>query len=488
MKTRIKKIFKSQFIKSIEMLIDLIIVFGSIFLYAIISYYAQNLELPNLFDKLIETIYSFASYIGYMAIVFILFRIYRPSIFERSFLSAMKSVTISLVLANMVLIILTFIVGSSMMMTPVGVGGILLIQLTLFTLIKYISSRYLSGLLLTKIMIIGIKEEVEDLMIDFFEDKDHNKFISYVIYELDGKVTDKVYELMKHVEDLYITPHVSDINKQKIMQYAIAQAGKDVHIIPKTYEISLINAKDTSIDDTLIFHIPMMRMSPEQRFIKRSFDIFVSGLAILFLMPFFLVLAIGIKLDDHGPVFYKQTRYKRNNEPFEVFKFRSMCVIQDEKVINKRATKNDSRITKMGKFLRASRFDELPQLINVLRGDMSLVGPRPLIKEEIDEAIKEIPEFYYRMNVKPGLTGLAQVKGKYDTKAKEKIRYDLLYVKKANFFFDIKILILTVKVLFSKGSVVDEGHSKTIYDYLNEHHLHYKESEDVMHIYRKSDI
>lgn len=457
MKAQFKRIFKGNLIKLIERGFDITIVFGSLIIYAILSFYFTTGEVPNIFNKLVETLRSTMSYSVYLLVVVIFFRIYNPSIFDKKYLSVMKSITLSLMMANIILILITFVIGSDMLFNAMGVFGVLLIQLTLFTFIKFLSHRYFAKLLLSRAIIIGTKKDADDLAIDFFEDTEHNKQLTHIIYEIDGKLPENTIKILSLTDSIYITPTISDFNRQLLLQYGIAHYSKDVHLIPRTYEISLLNSNDENIDDTLVLHIPMMRMTPEQRFIKRSFDLFVSSILLLLLSPLFAIIAILIKIEDQGPVFYRQERFKRNNKPFMVYKFRSMKVNQEPDKINKRAEKNDPRITKIGRFIRKTRIDELPQLINVFMSDMSLVGPRPLIKDEIDEAIREIPEFYYRTNVKPGLTGLAQVKGKYDTKAREKIRYDLLYVKRANFWYDLKILILTIKVIFSKGSVIQEN-------------------------------
>lgn len=477
MNSKMRKILKSELIKTLERLLDLIVVFGSIIVYAVVEQYMTLGYVPNIMDKTVETFNSAITYSGYLLLVFLLFKIYTPSIFERNFLSSMKSISISLLMANTLLIILTYIFGSQMLFSPMGVFGVILIQLVIFTLYKFFAHKYLSKLVLYKAMVIGIKKEADELAQEFFLDKEHNKTLSVIAYEIDGELPEDINERIKENDDIYITPSLKDHNKHKILQFSIAVAGKDFHIVPKTYEIGLMNSKDESIDDTLVLHIPMMKLKPEQRFIKRTFDIVLSFMGLIVLAPIIGVVAVLIKLDDKGPVFYKQERYKRHNETFYVYKFRSMCVVQNADQINKRPDKNDSRITRVGRFLRATRLDEVPQLINVFKGDMSLVGPRPLIKSEIDEAMKLIPEFYYRSNVKPGLTGLAQVKGKYDTQDKEKIRYDLLYVKKSNFWFDLKIIILTIKVLFTKGSVTEEGPRGSIQETLQSHHLEYTENQ-----------
>lgn len=481
MKSKFKVFAKGSLIKIIERIVDLAIVFGAILVYAIFSIYLDTGEVPNIFQKLIETLNGAMSYALYMTIIFFLFRIYSPSVFERNYLSVMKQLFLSLLLGNFLLVLITFFVGNNMLFSAEGVVGVVFVQLVIFSIIKFFTSKYLSGLVRSNSIIIGTRAEANDLAIDFFDDNEHNKILRRIIYEIDGELPNNVIEYMAEADDIYITPGLVDKNKHMVVQYAIAHLSKDVHLVPVTYEISLIGAKDETIDDTLVLHIPMMRMTTEQRIIKRSFDFLVSGIALILLLPFFIIIGLLIKLEDKGDIFYRQKRYKRSNELFTVYKFRTMYMKQAEHLINKRATKADPRITKIGRFLRATRIDELPQLINVFKGEMSLVGPRPLIQDEVDQAIKEIPEFYYRMNVKPGLTGLAQVKGKYDTKEKEKIRYDLLYVKKANFWFDLKILILTIKTVFTVGSITQEK-DRTIHQILEQRNIYFDESEHCITI------
>ena len=482
LKSKYQPFLRSELIKVIENFFDILVVFGSLIIYAILSYYRANGVFPDIFQQFIETFYSIASYSLYLLVVFFLFRIYKPSVFLKSYLSVMKSIALSLILSNIVLVIFTFINGDQMLFSPMGVIGVMYIQMVIFSIYKYLVHRAVSNLIKIRCMVIGTREQAIELAKEFFQDDDHKKYVTILAFEINKNLPDNLVELITEVDEIYLSPGLSDPNKHFIVQHSIAQASKSVYLVPKTYEISLINSKDDCIDDTLLLHIPVMRLTFEQKFIKRAFDIVVSGFAIIFLLPLFLIISCIIKFQDDGPVLYKQTRYKRNNVPFSVYKFRSMRVNQTKEEINKRASENDTRITKIGKFLRKTRFDELPQLFNVFLGDMSLVGPRPLIKEEIDEAIKDIPEFYFRSNVKPGLTGLAQVMGKYDTQAKEKIRYDLLYVKKSSFWYDLKIIILTVKVLFTKGSVVSDSNTKSIYEILNENHLTYIENLNYIRI------
>ena len=167
-----------------------------------------------------------------------------------------------------------------------------------------------------------------------------------------------------------------------------------------------------------------------------------------------LLIAIAVKAYDRGPVFYFQDRLTIGGKPFKICKFRSMCV-DSEKHGARLASKHDSRITPVGKVLRNLHLDELPQLFNVFKGDMSLVGPRPERKTIMREYRKELPEFYYRLKVKAGLTGYAQVYGKYNTTPYDKLKLDLFYIENYSFFLDLKLLLMTVKIFFQKE--VSEG-------------------------------
>ncbi len=182
--------------------------------------------------------------------------------------------------------------------------------------------------------------------------------------------------------------------------------------------------------------------------IKRTFDIMLSLFALLITAVFFIFVPIVIKLDSKGPVIYKQERLKKDGKPFLVYKFRSMRT-DAEKDGAKWASANDDRITSVGKFIRKTRIDELPQLFNILSGDMSIVGPRPERPIFYDEFEKTIPDFRKRLAVKPGLTGWAQVNGGYDLGPAEKLVFDLEYIQKQSALFDLKCMVKTVSVIFT---------------------------------------
>ena len=187
--------------------------------------------------------------------------------------------------------------------------------------------------------------------------------------------------------------------------------------------------------------------------VKRLFDIFASGLGLIILSPFMLLTAILIKAYDGGPVFYKQVRLTKDGKQFKIIKFRSMRVDAEKDGVARLSTGDkDPRITPIGRFIRAVRLDELPQLINILLGDMSIVGPRPERPEIAAEYEKFLPEFNLRLQVKAGLTGYAQVYGKYNTNPYEKLEFDLLYINQMNLLTDLELMFNTFRILFSKES------------------------------------
>ena len=201
-----------------------------------------------------------------------------------------------------------------------------------------------------------------------------------------------------------------------------------------------------------MFHLPMLQVgrynpAPEYLLVKRVVDVVISLVALVVLSPIFLVTAIAIKATDHGPVFYKQTRLTKDGKEFGILKFRSMRVDAEKDGVARLASKKDSRITPVGKFIRKVRLDELPQLINIIKGDMSFIGPRPERPEIIAQYLEVMPEFAFRMKVKAGLAGYAQVYGKYNTTPYDKLKLDLTYIENYSVWLDLKLMLLTVKVL-----------------------------------------
>ena len=229
----------------------------------------------------------------------------------------------------------------------------------------------------------------------------------------------------------------------------------NIYINPEITDIVENLAEHYLLDDVSLLNFNVEGLTLEQRFFKRAFDIVVSSIAIILSSPFWLISAIAIKLGDGGPVFFKQKRATRDGRVFYVYKFRSMKV----NVENRSATADDDRITKVGKILRKTRLDEIPQFLNIFLGDMSFVGPRPEMLENVYSYTEDLPEFKYRLRVKAGLTGYAQIAGKYNTSPKDKLILDMMYIEKYSFWNDIKLCFQTLIVLLKSDST--EGFQAT---------------------------
>lgn len=252
--------------------------------------------------------------------------------------------------------------------------------------------------------------------------------------------------------------------RNDIVKYCYSNSIR-VYITPKISDIVIMGAEDITLFDTPLLLIKDYGLSGEQLFVKRIMDIFISLVLLIIVSPFMLITAILIKAYDGGPVFYRQERFTRDRKVFQILKFRSMTT--DSQKDGARITaKNDSRITPVGRVIRRLHFDEIPQLVNILKGDMSFVGPRPEWVVTTEKYEKAVPEFSFRLRVKAGLTGYAQVFGKYNTTPYDKVKLDLMYIEKYSIWLDIKIILLTFKAIFSKDNSegVDSNQTTALLD------------------------
>lgn len=240
-----------------------------------------------------------------------------------------------------------------------------------------------------------------------------------VLYEVPvEKRTEIVDFCYQNLKNIYFNPHIADILEQ--------------------------NSRMAIIDDISFFSTRYHMITFEERLVKKFMDLLISSVALIITSPIILVSAILIKKEDGGSVFFKQKRATVHGRVFEIIKFRTM----KENVENYSSTENDDRITKVGRVLRKYRIDELPQLINIIKNDMSLVGPRPEMLENIEDYEKSLPEFRYRLRMKAGLTGYAQIYGKYNTSSRDKLMLDLMYIENYSLLKDIQLLFQTILVLF----------------------------------------
>ena len=240
---------------------------------------------------------------------------------------------------------------------------------------------------------------------------------------------------------------VSSRKRAEVIWYCM-QSRKSLYVTPQLGEITMEGFGARHLIDT-----PMMKYEyRSERFwynlAKRIGDILLSLIALIILSPLLLLTALLIKIEDRGPVFFRQKRCTKNGKVFEILKFRSMIVDAEKGGETIPCRTGDPRITHVGRVIRKLRIDEFPQIINVLKGDMSIVGPRPERVEHVEAYTKEIPEFSYRLRVKGGLTGYAQIYGKYNTSPYDKLRLDLQYIEKQSLLMDLKLILLTVKIMF----------------------------------------
>lgn len=289
-----------------------------------------------------------------------------------------------------------------------------------------------------------------------------NQHLNYVIKD---KVScfDTMENIISHIDnfDLVMIDDIP-VDKREIIQNICYSKEKKVYFVPSIIDIINKNSKYSHLLDTPLYFSKNNVMPVLEKIVKRIGDIFISAVGIIITSPIMIAVAAAIFFYDKGPVFYKQARYTQDGKIFKIIKFRSMIQNAESDGKARLASENDDRITPVGHFIRACRIDELPQFFNILKGDMSIVGPRPERPEIADEYCKQLPEFRYRLYVKAGLTGYAQVYGKYNTTFVDKLKLDMIYVGNASILLDIQLILLTLKVIFQKESTEGLEEGKTI--------------------------
>ncbi|WP_339289142.1 sugar transferase [Ureibacillus sp. FSL K6-0786] len=317
--------------------------------------------------------------------------------------------------------------------------------------ILLISWKILYNIIFSKsigtILFIGGEEEedkITDQILNQYGKKVHVKFICS---------SEPINQILKHlqfVDSIMIGSGIENEKKLKVIYHSV-EKGKPVYVIPNLYDLLLAHSVNTTIDDTMVMAMKPLGLSMGQQAVKRLYDIVASFIALVLLSPLFIIFALLIKLEDpKGSIFYKQERLGKDNMEFIIYKFRSMVEGAEKMTGPVLAGENDPRITKVGRFMRKTRVDELPQLLNVLKGDMSIVGPRPEREYFAKQFEKELNHYFYRNIVKPGITGYAQIMGKYTTSVDDKLRFDLFYIRNYSFILDIIIQFKTIIVLFDK--------------------------------------
>ena len=299
-----------------------------------------------------------------------------------------------------------------------------------------------------ELLLVHGERSIEDILFKFNTRKDR-----YIIAKC-MNISEGYEAIQKEVLERYAGIVLWDIpttDRNELMKFCYQHSIR-VYMMPKIPDVIVMGCEKMHLFDTPILLTREYALRIEQRFIKRTIDLVCAILLVIITSPIMLISALIIKLSDGGPVFYKQVRCTLNNKEFHIIKFRSMRVDAEKDGVARLASKGDPRITPFGRFIRTVRIDELPQLFNIIKGDMSFIGPRPERPEIIKQYIEDMPEFAFRTKVKAGLAGYAQVYGKYNTTPYDKLKLDLTYIENYSVWLDIKLMLLTLKVLITPDS------------------------------------
>ena len=325
-------------------------------------------------------------------------------------------------------------------------------------LISYIIGNIL--LILWKFLIYTIISKKFNIVLFVGENDEQEKITQQMAHQF-GKRTSiqhadsdesikSIYAKMDEADYVVLGAKTASDTKSQIIYEAIKN-GKIVFVIPDFYDVLLSQSIITTIDDTMVIGVKPFGLSISQQITKRIYDMVISLISLIVLIPFFILIMLIMKIKDpKGSIFYKQERLGQHNREFIIYKFRSMVEGAEKLTGPVLAEQYDPRITKFGHFIRKTRIDELPQLFNVLKGDMSIVGPRPEREFFIRQFEKEHSSYKYRSTVKPGITGYAQIMGKYTTGVEDKLRFDLFYIRNYSFVLDLIIQFRTLIVLLDK--------------------------------------
>ncbi len=339
--------------------------------------------------------------------------------------------------------------------TPVPLFGTTLLQILFAAFLIYVSGRLYQKLFRPYDVLLVYQGDSTENFLEKLKTRRDQFHIRDSICAKEELT--KIYEKINENDTIMLWDLPVALRNQ-IFKYCYDNS-KRIYVMPKISDIILNGSKPVHLFDTPLLLTEGNPLQYEERIIKRTIDIVLSLLFIILTSPIMLVTAILIKLYDRGPVLYKQIRCTKNNREFEIYKFRSMIVDAEKVGAPVLAKEHDNRITPIGRVIRKVRIDELPQFFNVLKGDMSFVGPRPERPEFIRQYMKDMPEFSYRVKVRAGITGYAQLYGKYNTLPYDKLKLDLYYIEQYSIGLDLKLMILTFKILFTMESTegVKEG-------------------------------
>ncbi len=342
---------------------------------------------------------------------------------------------------------------------PLPILSLTLIELMIVFPWVYISRLFFTRLYPPRRLLVVFDERSPKQIIDKINARPDKYHVCEAVNVSKGSA--KVFKKAMEYEAVVLCDIRSEI-RNDILKFCFRHSIR-TYVTPKLSDIIITGSEGVYLFDSPLLLSRNQGLTADQLFMKRAMDITISLAMLVIMLPFMVIVSAAIKLYDRGPVFYYQKRLTRNGREFNMIKFRSMK-IDSEKEGVQLAAKNDDRVTPVGKFLRRIHFDELPQIINVLKGDMSFVGPRPERPEIAAMYSEKIPEFDFRLKVKAGLTGYAQVYGKYNTTPYDKLKLDMTYIENYSISQDIKIILATFKVLFQKENTEGFDENRVVMD------------------------
>ena len=421
----------------LALVIVLILIQGLIFVNVWVNSYNVLLRFPYVLKG---NVFLMLVYMGLSYIFMIMFDCNNLSEYRPAYLIFTE--TLSIIACNIIVYLVIIIPAAALGLMPIRP----IIYMTLLDFIVIVIWTLIINSLFKKInppkelLLISTKNNIDEIILKFSKRND-----LYIIKEsisyYDNNIDD-IYDKCNQYNNILIGDITSEA-RNDIIKHCFNNS-RSIYVIPKISDILLKYSDDILLFDTPLYLSTKFGLSLEVRFFKRLIDILGSLFILIVLSPVWLLIALLIKIEDGGPIFFIQERVTIDNKLFNIIKFRSMKVSDNSEVAP--TIVDDERVTKIGAFIRKYHLDEIPQLINVLIGDMSLVGPRPERKEHVELYSKEINEFVYRSKVKAGLTGLAQIYGKYNTSAIDKLKLDLIYIKKCRLIFDLELILRTIKV------------------------------------------
>lgn len=423
------------------MIIDLLLFIGSLLLSFRLRY---GTDIPY------RNLEAFQGSILYVSIGFIIVSIlfgtyilYNKSISDFLFITIIGQVVVSLYIMALTFAGRWLAFPRSVILINFFVGCVILF---LWRVLVFKTYQRLSGS--KRVLIVGMEKEVFAAVDNFTNTKSIRHVVTHVVL---SDYYENVKDNLDEIDIVYLASQIEEAEKLRIYDL-LMQRDKKFFLNTSFENLVMVNPNMMNIEDESIIEVAPFRIPTEDAIIKRLIDIVFAVLLIVVTSPIMLIAAILVKRSSEGPVLYRQTRITKEGKEFEILKFRSMGVTAEQESGPVLATSNDMRVTPVGKYLRALRIDELPQLFNVLKGDMSIVGPRPERPFFVEQFEKMNPHYYLRHNVRAGITGYAQVYGKYASDFNSKLNFDLIYIKKYSLILDLKIMLQTVKILFDKVS------------------------------------